>query len=117
MVKMKLKESDKIDRLSIDHVFSSVSSQWCTEIARALEFFYSNYPGERVPKVFVSGGGSYIESFRSDLALHIEAEVILLNPFQVIHTDKSGFTEEELDLMSPELCVALGLGLRKMGDQ
>lgn len=116
-IKMGLLESEKINSLDLDQVYSSVSSEWCTEIARALDFFYSNYHGERVQKVFVSGGGSYIERFRKDLSTHIEAEVIPFNPLQVIHTEKCGYTEEELDKMAPELCVALGLGLRKVDDK
>jgi type IV pilus assembly protein PilM len=110
-------KSEKIDDSSMDQIIASVSSDWCTEIARALDFFYSNYFGERVQKVFISGGGSHIERFKEDLSSHIDAQVLQLMPFQVIHTDKSGVTEDELMAMGPELCVALGLGLRKVDDK
>lgn len=116
-VKMLKKTSPKIDNLSLDQVFSSVSSDWCLEIARALDFFYSNYPGNRVEKVFICGGGSKIERFEKDLSNHIDADVKRFDPLQVVHTDKTGLTEEELEEMAPELCVALGLGLRKMDDK
>lgn len=109
--------SEKIDSTAMGQIFASVSSDWCGEIARALDFFYSNYFGERIQKVFISGGGSYIERFKDDLSSQIDAKVEYLKPFQVIHVDKCGYSEDELMAMESELCVALGLALRKVDDK
>jgi type IV pilus assembly protein PilM len=109
--------SEKVGKLDVEQAVATVSTEWCVEIARALDFFYSNNQGEKVEKVYVCGGGSVIEKFRNELSSYIEAEIIQLNPFQVIHTEKSGWTKQELEAFGPELCVALGLGLRKMDDK
>ncbi|MDY0361569.1 MAG: type IV pilus assembly protein PilM [Desulforegulaceae bacterium] len=109
--------SDKVGRLDVEQAIAVVSKEWCVEIERALEFFYSNNQAQKVEKVYVCGGGSVIEKFRNDLSSYIEAEVIQLNPFQVIETGKSGWSKDELSAIGPELCVALGLGLRTMDDK
>ncbi|MDY0131972.1 MAG: type IV pilus assembly protein PilM [Desulforegulaceae bacterium] len=116
-IKQGLVSSEKVNKLDLDQAVKSVSTDWCVEIARALDFFYSNNQSEKVEKVYLCGGGSLIEIFRNELSAYVGAEIIQLNPFQVIHTEKSGWTKEELFAMGPELCVALGLGLREMGDK
>jgi len=116
-IKCGLITSEKVNKLDVEQAVASVSTEWCVEIARALDFFYSNNQGKKVEKVYVCGGGSEIEKFRNELSSYIEAEIIQLNPFQVIRTEKSGWTQEELSAVAPELCVALGLGLRKMDDK
>ena len=116
-IKAGLISSEKVSRLDVEQAVAAVAKEWCVEIARALEFFYSNNQAEKVEKVYVCGGGSGVEKFRNELSSYIDAEVILLNPFQVISTEKSGWSDDELSVIGPELCVALGLGLRKMDDK
>lgn len=116
-IKTGMVSSEKVGRLDVEQAVSSVSKEWCVEIERALEFFYSNNQAEKVEKVYVCGGGSVVEKFRNDLSSYIEAEVIQLNPFSVIETEKSGWSEDDLLAVGPQLCVALGLGLRTMDDK
>lgn len=116
-IKAGLIMSEKVGQLDVEQAIATVSKEWCVEIERALEFFYSNNQAEKVDKVYVCGGGSMIEKFRNELSSYVDAEIIQLNPFQVIKTEKSGWSEEDLSAIGPELCVALGLGLRKMDDK
>jgi len=117
-IKKGLSENDSITKIDIDQILASVSADWSNEIARAIDFFYSNYAArEQVPKIYICGGGSNISRFSEDLASHIGSKVELLEPLQVIHTDKVDISEEELEMISSEFCVALGLGLRKMDDK
>eukprot|EP00767_Chilomastix_cuspidata_P007564 gnl/Chilomastix_cuspidata/8289.p1 GENE.gnl/Chilomastix_cuspidata/8289~~gnl/Chilomastix_cuspidata/8289.p1 ORF type:complete len:353 (-),score=5.79 gnl/Chilomastix_cuspidata/8289:132-1190(-) len=117
MIKAGQMESENIDKADYNQLLASVSSEWCTEIARALDFFYSNHQGERLDQVYICGGGAYIGKFREELSSYIESDIKILNPLKVFNTEKSGYTEEELEAFAPELCVALGLGLRKMDDK
>ncbi|MGM0417732.1 MAG: type IV pilus assembly protein PilM [Thermodesulfobacteriota bacterium] len=116
-IKLSFSGNEKVSTQDLEQIMSSVASEWCTEISRALDFYYSNNPGGRIEKVYVCGGGSRVENFKEELASVIDAEIKPLNSLQVIHTEKSGYSEEELEAISPEVSVALGLGLRRMDDK
>lgn len=110
-------KNEGIDEISLNQLMHSVVNEWCREISRAIDFFYSNNSAGSLGKVYVCGGGAHIEKFREELGNYVNTEINMLDPFQVIHTDKLGYSEEDLQKMGPELCVALGLGLRKMDDK
>ena len=62
--KIKLdRQSDKITAEEIDEIESVVIKNWCTEIRRAIDFFYSTYPDDSFNQVILSGGGANIEGF------------------------------------------------------
>mgnify|MGYP001813640527 FL=1 len=50
-------QTDKISQEDLSDIISSVVADWCTEIRRALDFFYSTYPDEQIKKIVLSGGG------------------------------------------------------------
>jgi type IV pilus assembly protein PilM len=59
-----LKYSEQPDRISPDDIrkiISSVVDDWCNEIRRALDFFYSAYPDDQTNRIVLSGGGAYIK--------------------------------------------------------
>ncbi|TWI74121.1 type IV pilus assembly protein PilM [Desulfobotulus alkaliphilus] len=94
-----------------------VVGQWCTEIGRALDFFYSTYPGERVEKMVLSGGGGYLETFVDALSVQSGAEVLLLDPFGAVQVDSGKLDAETLRKMAPQAAVVMGLALRKVEDK
>jgi type IV pilus assembly protein PilM len=59
-----------------------VVSDWCTEIRRALDFFYSTYPDDQIKKIILSGGGGNIKEFRQLLSVETSAEVATINPLK-----------------------------------
>ena len=59
---------DKISAENLQEIVSSVVSDWCNEIRRALDFFYSTYPDDQIKKIILSGGGANIKEFRQLLA-------------------------------------------------
>ena len=66
-----LKFGDDRSKLSpedLTNIVSSVVSDWCTEIRRALDFFYSTYPDDQIKTIILSGGGGNIKEFRQLLA-------------------------------------------------
>jgi len=56
-------KSDKMSKEDLSDITSSVVSDWCAEIRRALDFFYSTYPDEQIKRVVLSGGGANIKEF------------------------------------------------------
>ena len=92
------KYGDKPDRLTpedLKGIISSVVADWCTEIRRALDFFYSTYPEDQIKRIILSGGGANIEEFRELLATEASAEVEPINPFKNFEIDQKIFDDEQ----------------------
>lgn len=116
--KIKLGEqSDKITAADLSDIISSVVSDWCTEIRRALDFFYSTYPDDQIKKIVLSGGGGNIKEFRQLLSVETSAEVVTINPFEGLIIDKSRFDVDFLKRIAPQASICMGLATRKVDDK
>ena len=104
-----LKYGNTPDKLSPDDlkgIVSSVVADWCTEIRRALDFFYSTYPDDQIKRIILSGGGANIAEFRKLLATEASTEVEIINPFQNFHFLWRPFLPDPKDDHVLELAVA-----------
>ncbi len=116
----KLKFGDQSDKLSnedLADIVSAVVTDWCTEIRRALDFFYSTYPDEQIRKIVLSGGGGGIKEFRQLLAVETSAEVQTINPFENILTDESRFDPSYIESIAPQAAICMGLAIRRVDDK
>lgn len=114
-----LKFGDNPDRLSTEdlkEIVSSVVSDWCTEIRRALDFFYSTYPDDQIKRIILSGGGASISEFRELLGVEASAEVETINPFKDIYVDDR-LDPEFIKQIAPQAAITVGLALRKVNDK
>ena len=114
-----LKFGDNPDRLSAEdlkEIVSSVVSDWCTEIRRALDFFYSTYPDDQIKRIILSGGGASISEFRELLGVEASAEVETINPFKSIYVDDR-LDPEFIKQIAPQAAITVGLALRKVNDK
>jgi type IV pilus assembly protein PilM len=109
--------SDKISQEDLSDIISSVVSDWCTEIRRALDFFYSTYPEEQIKKILLSGGGGGIKEFRQLLAVETSAEVQTINPFENIQYDENRFEPSYIERVAPQASICMGLAIRKVDDK
>jgi len=115
-----LKYGDNPDRLTpedLKGIVSSVVADWCTEIRRALDFFYSTYPEDQIKRIILSGGGANISEFKQLLATEASAEVESLNPFQKFHLDRKSFDNAYIDRIGPQAAISMGLAMRKVDDK
>ena len=115
-----LKYGDKPDRLTqedLKGIVSSVVTDWCTEIRRALDFFYSTYPEDQIKRIILSGGGANIEEFRELLATEASAEVESINPFKNFEIDKKNFDDAFIKQIAPQAAISMGLAMRKVDDK
>jgi len=115
-----LKYGNKPDRLSPDDlkgIVSSVVSDWCTEIRRALDFFYSTYPEDKIKRIVLSGGGANIAEFRDLLATEASAEVETMNPFLSFPIENKKIDEEYIKQIAPQAAICMGLAIRKVDDK
>jgi type IV pilus assembly protein PilM len=109
--------SDRIPPESLSDIISSVVTDWCTEIRRALDFFYSTYPEDQVKKIILSGGGGNIQELRQLLAVETSAEVSTINPFQRFFVDNEKFDTQYLEQIAPQASICMGLATRKVDDK
>jgi len=82
-------ESNLISAEDLKEIVESVVNDWCIEIKRALDFFYSTYPEEQIGRIVLSGGGANIKKFIELLAAETSAEVEVIKPFQNIIVDSN----------------------------
>ena len=97
-------------------IVSSVVADWCTEIRRALDFFYSTYPDDQIKRIILSGGGASIGEFRELLGVEASAEVEMINPFKSVYVDDR-FDPEYIKQIAPQAAIAMGLAMRKVNDK
>jgi len=109
--------SNKMSADELNQITTSVVTDWCTEIRRALDFFYTNYPDDPIKRILLSGGGAHIAEFRNLLAAESSAQVETLNPFKKILLDEKSFEPDYIRQIAPQAAVAMGLALRKVDDK
>jgi len=98
-------------------IVTGVVTDWCTEIRRALDFFYSTYPDDQIKRIVLSGGGARIAEFRQLLSSETGAMVETIDPFRALEVDKGGFDEAFLEKAAPQAAICLGLAIRKVDDK
>ncbi len=110
-------QPDKISAEDLSGVVSAVVSDWCTEIRRALDFFYSTYPEDQITRIVLSGGGANISEFRQLLAAETSAKVEMINPFQSLVVDHNAFEPAYIEQISPQASICMGLSIRRVDDK
>jgi type IV pilus assembly protein PilM len=108
---------DKLTAENLQGIVSTVVVDWCNEIRRALDFFYSTYPDDQIKKIILSGGGANINEFRKLLAEETFAEVEPIDPFASIDIDIDKFQTSYIKAIAPQAAICMGLALRKVDDK
>ena len=109
-------QDDKISNEDLKEIVSSVVTDWCAEIKRALDFFYSTYPDDSITKIMLSGGGANIKDFRQLLSMETSAEVELIDPFNKLELSDS-LDSSYLGKIAPQASISIGLALRRIDDK
>jgi len=109
-------KSSKITPREIADIVLSVIGDWCLEIRRAIDFFYSTYPDDQISKILISGGGTNITEFRHTLATETASEVEIINPFGKFSIDKR-LDPSFLKKVSPQAAICMGLAIRRIDDK
>lgn len=109
-------QPEKLPEADLNDIVSAVVGDWCTEIRRAFDFFYSTYPEESVSKIVLSGGGANIGEFKRLLGVETSAEVETIDPFKGFSID-DGLDESFLRQVAPQAAISLGLAIRRVDDK
>jgi type IV pilus assembly protein PilM len=110
-------DSARLSEDDLKGIISSVVADWCTEIRRALDFFYSTYPDDQIKRIILSGGGANVSDFRDLLAVEASAEVETINPFKNLYVDDDQFDPEFIKQVAPQAAITAGLALRRVNDK
>lgn len=89
----------------------------CSEIERSVDYFRSTFGGDYIKHVYLSGGSSRIAGLSSHLSQRLNIETELINPLYKIGYNKKNIDAGKLDSIKTIGSVAIGLGLRKIGDK
>ncbi len=109
--------STKMSAEELRQIVGAVVADWCTEIRRALDFFYTNYPDDQIKRIILSGGGANIAEFRQLLATEASTAVETFNPLKNFTVDEKAFDPEFIRQIAPQAAIAMGLALRKVDDK
>jgi len=101
----------------LKEIITSVVTDWCTEIRRALDFFYSTYPDDQIKRIILSGGGANITEFRQLLAVEASAEVEVINPFFNLSIDETNIESAYLKQVGTQAAICMGLAMRRVNDK
>jgi type IV pilus assembly protein PilM len=110
-------QQDKISSEDLMEIMASVTTDWCAEIRRALDYFYSTDSENQIKRIVLSGGGAYIEDFRHLLAAETSTEVETINPYANINTGSKHLDPTYLEQTAPQAAICMGLAVRRIDDK
>lgn len=115
-IKISRKPGKNASVQDISKIYSEVMADWCMEIRRAIDFFYSTYPDSHLKQALISGGGALITEFPGILSAEIATPVQVLQPFQGFQVHRR-LQQPNLDAGSPRSAICLGLSIRRLDDK
>lgn len=105
---------------NVTQIITEVNESLVLEIQRTLNFYLQNeefVEGTGRPQfVFISGGGCRSPGLDAAIAAHLQLPVQVINPFQRVDVQSSGFDLDFLLSQGSIFGVSVGLGLRQVGD-
>lgn len=87
------------------------------EIQGSFDFFANTTPTSSISRVYITGGGSRTPGLLKHLANTVSMPCEIFDPFQKIKYDKRAFSNAYVADIREFAGVAIGLGLRKVGDR
>ncbi len=109
--------SDKVSPYALQDIVTKISSNWCNEIKRAIDFFYTTDSDLDIKRIFVSGGCAQIEGLIDLLKVETSVDVELLNSFKALSLEVKHTDSQYLQKVAPQAAIVVGLALRRVGDK
>lgn len=114
-----LKRGEPVDRYTAADargVLDTVSAEMASEIRKTFDFFLATTSEGSVDELVLSGGCALTPNLLQVLRERFEVPTELMNPLKRIHYKESDFDAGWLHSIAPMMAVAVGLGIRKVGD-
>jgi len=110
-------ELPDVDMDSVREVVQDAQANLIQEIQRSMDFFSATSADEKVKKIFITGGVSKAVGLQESLEEKLGIPVELMNPFAKIAISEQAFDAEYIEAVAPLFSVAVGLGMRRVGDK
>ncbi|MDR3554681.1 MAG: type IV pilus assembly protein PilM [Syntrophobacteraceae bacterium] len=111
---VKLGESEhKYPTKDLEEIFVSTVSGWVTQCQRALDFYFHNFPDDKISSVYLSGGCCQIPGLDKVFREHLDIPVEIFNPVARIHHDSKQIDPAYVEYVGPQMAISFGLALRK----
>ena len=105
----------------ITKAISEVNDQLVSEVQTTIAYYLQGsdnaVPGIPFTNAFLAGGACRVLGFEAALAASLQVPVTVLNPFQNVQVNHRKYPPEEMALEAHKYGVAVGLGLRSLGDR
>ncbi|MGH9360268.1 MAG: pilus assembly protein PilM, partial [Thermoanaerobaculia bacterium] len=114
-----LKRGQQVDRYGAADarpVLDTVSNELAGEIRKTFDFFSATSSEGPVDELVVAGGCALTPNLLQVLRERFEVPTEVMNPLKRIHFRDSDFDGQWLQSVAPMMAVAVGLGIRKVGD-
>lgn len=110
-------QADTLIPEEVGSILRNSSLSLATDIKRSLDYYFQAGGGERVSRLFVSGGMSLVSGMDRVIEEKTEIPVELLNPFRKIRIAGKNVDPMLIEKEAPLYTVAVGLGLRRVFDK
>jgi type IV pilus assembly protein PilM len=97
----------------VPQIIKQVVEGLAGEILRSLDFYLATSGEKEIHKIFIAGGTANIPEVGAAIERRTKAPVELLDPFKDIAVDLKEVNGDMLNLHRAQVCVAIGLSLRK----
>lgn len=109
--------SDKISSGKLQNIFVGVVGNWVNEFKRTVDFYYRNYPENRIEKILLCGGSCRITGLDKVFTDNMGIEAEIFNPLAQLDHDSKAIDPAYVDYVGPQMAIALGLALRKTAEK
>jgi len=111
------KTKDKVPEEEVREIIYSITSSWCDEIKRAIDFYYSTYGDEAIRRVILSGGATQTAGFSELLSAETSLDVQMCNPFSSMNINEKQNDTDYLQKIAPQAVICMGLASRRVDDK
>lgn len=105
-----------VSREDAEPILENASEDIINEITRSLDYFKGTFMHESVHKVRIAGGCALMAGFGKRLAEVTGVDVEVMDPFENVQVAR-GVDRDRLSEAAPQLAIALGLAIRRIGDR
>lgn len=105
------------DNVDLRNSILDFAESICSEIERSIDYFRSTFGGEYIKRIYLSGGSSRIPGLAANLSQKLNVDTELINPLLKIGYNKRNIDSKTAERIKPIAAVAIGLGLRTIGDK
>ncbi|MBI5870672.1 MAG: type IV pilus assembly protein PilM [Actinobacteria bacterium] len=108
-------ETEQETKQNVQRTLESVADSLADEIRRSLDYYMSQEQAAPIGRLLISGGGAMLKNLDAHLSQLFPFTVETGNPLMRVSDNKSDLTDEQLQALSPQLAIAIGLALEDEG--